>query len=46
MKLSSACRGFIAGAAPPVAAAILSLLFVAYQQPDLLLQLFNLRYCG
>lgn len=46
MKLSSAWRGFIAGAALAVAAAILTLIFVAYQQPDLLLQLVNLRYCG
>ncbi|MCK9283555.1 MAG: hypothetical protein M0P39_04660 [Rhodocyclaceae bacterium] len=46
MKLTPLWRGFIAGAAIALGAAALGLIFVAYQQPGLLLQLVNLRYCG
>lgn len=46
MKPFPALRWFLAG----VAAALLLLValwaFLAYQQPDLLLQMVNLRYCG
>jgi len=46
MKLTPGGRGFLAGIAVALAAVLLGLIFVAYQQPELLLQWVNLRYCG
>ncbi len=39
-------RGFWLGAAVVVAVLLLLVLFLAYQQPALLLDWANLRYCG
>ncbi|HET7774918.1 MAG TPA: hypothetical protein VFK74_00965 [Azospira sp.] len=37
---------FLWGVAAALAAAVLALVFVSYQMPELLLDLTNLRYCG
>ncbi|HJW24076.1 MAG TPA: hypothetical protein VJ576_04195 [Rhodocyclaceae bacterium] len=39
-------RWFLAGTAAALGLAVLVAVFVAYQMPDLLLDLANLRYCG
>ena len=39
-------RWFLAGAAAALGLAVLAAVFVAYQMPDLLLDLASLRYCG
>jgi hypothetical protein len=39
-------RWFIGGVAAALALALLALIFVAYQQPELLLDWANVRYCG
>ncbi len=39
-------RYFLAGIAAALAIALLILIFLAYQQPELLLDWVNLRYCG
>jgi hypothetical protein len=39
-------RWFIGGVAAALMLALLALIFVAYQQPELLLDWANVRYCG
>lgn len=39
-------RRFLAGAGVALAVLALAALFVAYQRPEMLLDLANLRYCG
>ncbi len=41
-----ALRWFLAGAAAALLLVIAVWALLAYQQPDLLLQMSNLRYCG
>ena len=46
MKLSPAWRWFLLGMGAALAAVLLTAAFLAYQMPELLLDLANLRYCG
>ncbi|MGE5492304.1 MAG: hypothetical protein ACM31P_13560 [Actinomycetota bacterium] len=39
-------RWFLVGAAAALGILVLAAIFVAYQMPELLLDLANLRYCG
>lgn len=39
-------RWFLTGMAAALAILVLVVLFLAYQQPELLLDWVNLRYCG
>ena len=39
-------RWFLTGVAVTLAIVLLALIFMAYQQPELLLDWANLRYCG
>ncbi|HET7775155.1 MAG TPA: hypothetical protein VFK74_02225 [Azospira sp.] len=39
-------RWFLWGIGAALAVALLGLIFVSYQMPELLLELANLRYCG
>jgi hypothetical protein len=39
-------RWFLGGIAVALAVVLLSLIFIAYQQPELLLDWTNVRYCG
>lgn len=39
-------RGWLRGLGALLAALLLALIFVAYQQPELLLDWANLRFCG
>jgi hypothetical protein len=39
-------RWFIGGVAAALTLALLALIFIAYQQPELLLDWANVRYCG
>lgn len=39
-------RGLLLGIALTLAAAVLGLIFVSYQMPELLLELSNINYCG
>ncbi|HZX32905.1 MAG TPA: hypothetical protein VFF03_16260 [Rhodocyclaceae bacterium] len=39
-------RWFLVGAAVAFGVLVLAAIFVAYQMPELLLDLANLRYCG
>ena len=39
-------RWFLGGIALALAVVLLSLIFIAYQQPELLLDWTNVRYCG
>jgi hypothetical protein len=39
-------RWFLGGIAAALAVVLLALIFVAYQQPELLLDWTNVRYCG
>lgn len=44
--MSPRWRGFVQGVLAALAVVILALLFLAYQQPAMLLDWANLRYCG
>jgi hypothetical protein len=39
-------RWFLGGIAVALAVVLLGLIFIAYQQPELLLDWTNVRYCG
>jgi hypothetical protein len=39
-------RWFLGGIAAALAVVLLALIFIAYQQPELLLDWTNVRYCG
>lgn len=39
-------RWFLGGIAAALAVILLALIFIAYQQPELLLDWTNVRYCG
>jgi hypothetical protein len=39
-------RWFLGGIAAALAVVLLGLIFIAYQQPELLLDWTNVRYCG
>lgn len=45
-KLPQALRWFLAGVGAGAAILLLAWIFLAYQQPQLLLEWVNLRYCG
>lgn len=44
--MKSQWRWFLVGVAAAVGLGVLAIVFVAYQRPELLLDLANLRYCG
>lgn len=44
--MTSQTRWFLTGMAAALALLLLAILFLAYQQPELLLDWVNLRYCG
>lgn len=44
--MSGPWRWFLTGVAVTLAIILLVLIFMAYQQPELLLDWANLRYCG
>ena len=46
MTLGPRSRAFLLGAGAALLVAALGLAFIAYQQPELLLDWMNLRYCG
>lgn len=46
MKLSPTVRWFLLGAGAALVVALLGAIFLAYQMPELLLEMANLRYCG
>lgn len=45
MPRSTGLRWFLLGLAAALAIVLLGVIFVAYQKPELLLNLANLRYC-